>query len=145
MLLPISKRKQYVPIDSQIPENRIFGQYHTEHTSEMKTQIFKELSKENPKIWLILATIALGIGLNAPNNIHCRPPTTNEKYFQEIDMCGSSPKSVVGVGSLLRLQCTTTTMICLKIGRVWLRKSLIYVGKNHVFECSFLIILVLQN
>lgn len=87
------KGKQYVPIGSQVPENRVFGQYHTEYTCEMKTHILKQLSKENPKIRLILATIALGIGLNAPNVshiIHCRPPTTIEKYFQEIGRCGRS-------------------------------------------------------
>ena len=50
-----------------------------------------ELCKSNPKLRLVLATVALGMGLNAPSIsriIHCRPPTTLEKYMQEIGRAG---------------------------------------------------------
>ena len=38
-----------------------------------------------------MATVALGMDLNAPyiqRIIHCRPPTTMEKYMQEIGRAG---------------------------------------------------------
>ncbi|XP_033731720.1 ATP-dependent DNA helicase Q1-like [Pecten maximus] len=75
----------------QLPENRIFGQYHKDYTDDMKRHIVTELTKENPKIRLVLATVALGMGLNAPSIsqiIHCRPPTTIECYMQEIGRAG---------------------------------------------------------
>ena len=39
----------------------------------------------------MLATVALGMGLNSPSIttiIHARPPTTLEQYFQEIGRAG---------------------------------------------------------
>ncbi|XP_069108670.1 ATP-dependent DNA helicase RecQ-like [Argopecten irradians] len=74
-----------------IPENRIFAQYHKDYPDSMKQVILTELTKENPKIRLVLATVALGMGVNAPSVdriIHCRPPTTLEKYLQEIGRAG---------------------------------------------------------
>ena len=55
------KEDQY--IGDPIPENRIFGQFHT---SPMKQHIISELCKEVPIIRLVLATVALGMGLDAP-------------------------------------------------------------------------------
>ncbi|XP_046546635.1 ATP-dependent DNA helicase RecQ-like [Haliotis rubra] len=81
------KEKAYIPKESPIPENRIFAQYHKVYTDEMKTHIVSELRKYKPKISLVLATVALGMGLNAPSIrrvIHFQPPTTLVKYFQEI-------------------------------------------------------------
>ncbi|XP_033725210.1 ATP-dependent DNA helicase RecQ-like [Pecten maximus] len=57
----------------------------------MKKITIQELTKETPKVRLVLATVALGMGLNAPSVsriIHCRPPTTLEKYLQEIGRAG---------------------------------------------------------
>ncbi|OWF45327.1 ATP-dependent DNA helicase Q1 [Mizuhopecten yessoensis] len=74
-----------------VPENRIFGQYQKDYTDDMKRHIVTELTKENPKFRLVLATVALGMGLNAPSIsqiIHCRPPTTLERYMQEIGRAG---------------------------------------------------------
>lgn len=83
------KDDQY--IGDPIPENRIFGQYHKDYTTAMKLHIVTELKKEKPKLRLILATVALGMGLDAPGIVrivYCRPPTTLEKYFQEIGRAG---------------------------------------------------------
>lgn len=85
------KELQYHPPNVKIPENRLFAQYHTEYTPEMKTHIVQELKKEDPTLRLVLATVALGMGLNAPHIrriIHSRPPTTLEKYAQEIGRAG---------------------------------------------------------
>jgi ATP-dependent DNA helicase RecQ len=76
---------------TECPENRIFAQYHTDYSANMKTHILKELRELNPKIRLVFATVALGMGVNAPSItqiIHCRPPTTLEKYMQEIGRAG---------------------------------------------------------
>ncbi|CAC5402622.1 unnamed protein product [Mytilus coruscus] len=83
------KEEQY--IGQAVPENRIFGQFHKDYTSQMKQHILFELRKEEPKLRLVLATVALGMGLDAPGItriIHCRPPTTLEKYFQEVGRAG---------------------------------------------------------
>lgn len=74
-----------------IPENRIFAQYHYSYTERMKRYIVNEICKETSKIRFVLATVALGMGLNAPNIrriIHYKPPTTIEKYFQETGRAG---------------------------------------------------------
>ena len=66
--------------------NRCFAQFHSKITSESKEEIVRDMTKENPKIRLILATVALGMGINAPGVrrvIHIRPPTTLMAYFQE--------------------------------------------------------------
>lgn len=84
--------RAYTP-EEQIPENRIFGQYHKDYSDDMKLHIVTELSKSQPKLRLVFASVALGMGLNAPSIsqiIHFRPPTTLEKYFQEVGRAGRS-------------------------------------------------------
>jgi ATP-dependent DNA helicase RecQ len=74
-----------------IPQNRIFAQYHKDYPNTMKQLIVSELVKERSNLRLVLATVALGMDLNAPyiqRIIHCRPPTTMEKYMQEIGRAG---------------------------------------------------------
>ena len=69
-----------------IPENRIFAMYHQNYTEKLKDHIVKEISKPNSKIRLIFATVALGMGINAPEIrkvIHFKSPTSLEKYIQE--------------------------------------------------------------
>ena len=74
-----------------IPENRIFAQYHKEYTEKLKKFIVSEICREESKIRLIFATVALGMGLNVPSIrhvIHYKPPTCMEKYFQETGRAG---------------------------------------------------------
>lgn len=85
--------RAYFDRDDKTPENRMFAQYHKGYTPRMKTHIINELAKPNPRLRLVFATIALGMGLNAPaveRIIHFRPPTTLEKYLQEIGRAGRS-------------------------------------------------------
>lgn len=80
---------QYIGV--KVPENRLFGQYHKEYTEPMKKHIVSELCKSASKIRLVFATVSLGMGLNAPcirSVIHYKPPTSLEKYFQEIGRGG---------------------------------------------------------
>ena len=73
------------------PENRLFAQYQQVYTDAMKKHIVQELCKEESKIRIVFATVALGMGLNAPHIrevIHYKPPTSLEKYFQETGRAG---------------------------------------------------------
>lgn len=61
--------------------------YQKTEYSAMKTHVITELKKETPTLRLMFATVALGMGLDVrciTTKIHCRPPTTIEKYLQEI-------------------------------------------------------------
>lgn len=81
----------YSPKGDHCPENRLFAQYHKDYTDAMKTHILQELRKPKPKLRLVFATVALGMGLNAPSVtriFHFQPPTTLEKYMQEIGRAG---------------------------------------------------------
>lgn len=83
---------------SPVPENRLFGMYHKDYTPRMKSLIITELRKVNPVLRLVLATVALGMGLDAPSVsrvIHFRPPTNLEKYFQEIGRAGRKGQQAV--------------------------------------------------
>lgn len=74
-----------------IPENRVFAQYHREYTSSMKEHIVKELCKSDSKLRIVYATVALGMGLDAPHVrhvVHFKPPTSLERYFQETGRAG---------------------------------------------------------
>ncbi|XP_052216311.1 uncharacterized protein LOC127834484 isoform X2 [Dreissena polymorpha] len=87
--------RAYFPESSTLPEDRIVAQFHKDYTERMKIHIISELRKQNPKVRLVLATVALGMGLNAPSIatvIHMRPPTTLEKYMQEIGRAGRNGK-----------------------------------------------------
>lgn len=88
-----SEMKEYQYMGEPKPENRIFAQFHKDYTEAMKCHIISELKKENPTLRLVFATVALGIGLDArciTRIVHCRPPTTMEKYLQEIGRAGRS-------------------------------------------------------
>ena len=90
------EKLQYAPVGKEDPENRIFAKYHKDYTKKIKKKhIISELQKYDSKTRLVFATVALGIGLNAPNVnrvIHLTPPTTLEKYVQEVGRAGLSGK-----------------------------------------------------
>lgn len=68
------------------PENRLFAQYHAPQTAAIKEQILKELSTSASKVQVIIATVAMGVGLDIQavrHVIHVGPPCTAREYFQE--------------------------------------------------------------
>ena len=83
---------QYYPKGSlPIPENRLFAQFHSPQTSQMKDEILKQLCSEESRIRVIFATVALGMGVdihNIRNIIHITPPYTIQAYFQETGRAG---------------------------------------------------------
>ena len=71
--------------------SRLFGQFHSKITPESRSEIVAELIKQNPRIRLVLSTVALGMGLDAPSIrriVHIRPPSTLMQYFQETGRAG---------------------------------------------------------
>ena len=75
------------------PADRLFAQFHSPQTSNMKADILLEMLKESANIRVILATSALGMGVNLPyitQVIHIGPPSSLEAYIQEIGRAGRS-------------------------------------------------------
>ena len=74
---------QYYPEGSlSVPQNRLFGQFHSPQTSEMKDEILKQLCSEVSVIRVVFATVALGMGVDIKeirHIIHITPPKL--QYF----------------------------------------------------------------
>jgi len=47
-----------------MPENRLFAQFNTDYTEDKKKHIISDMSKKKTTTCLILATVALGMGIN---------------------------------------------------------------------------------
>ena len=57
--------KQYFPAGSMaIPENRLFAQFHSPQTKEMKDKVLKQLCSTHNGIRVVFATVALGMGVD---------------------------------------------------------------------------------
>jgi hypothetical protein len=55
---------QYYPQGSSpIPENRLFAQFHSPQTNEMKDQILRQLCSSESTVRVVFATVALGMVL----------------------------------------------------------------------------------
>ena len=55
---------QYFPAGSlAVPENRLFAQFHSPQTEEMKDEILKQLCSSKSTVRVVFATVALGMGL----------------------------------------------------------------------------------
>ena len=48
----------------QIPENRLFAQFHSPQTKEMKNEILNQLCSPQSIIRVVFATVALGMGVD---------------------------------------------------------------------------------
>jgi ATP-dependent DNA helicase RecQ len=87
---------QYFPIGSaRIPANRMFAQFHSPQTSEMKDEILKQLCSSRSTIRVVFATMAMGMGVDIPdirNVIHIVPPCNVKAYFQETGRAGRDGK-----------------------------------------------------
>ena len=50
----------------QILENRLFLQFHSPQTAEMKDQILQELGRSYSKLRVVFATVAMSMGVDIP-------------------------------------------------------------------------------
>jgi superfamily II DNA helicase RecQ len=82
--------RQYVG-ETRDPSSRLFVQFHAPQTNLMKKEIIHEMKRKDSRIRVIIATSALGMGVDAPcitHVIHIRPPSNIESYMQEIGRAG---------------------------------------------------------
>ena len=88
----ILKEKQYVPEGCpSIPENRLFGQFHSPQTDQMKEAILTQLCQPDSKCGVVFATMAMGMGVDIPcvrEVIHIGPPRSVREYYQEAGRAG---------------------------------------------------------
>lgn len=62
----LGNEQYYLARAEPSPENRIFAQYHAPQTDTMKNQILKELASPESKVRVIVATVAMVMGVDIP-------------------------------------------------------------------------------
>ena len=83
--------EQYHPLGSEpSPQKHLFNQFHRPTQEEQKSVI---LMLDGGVMRIIMATVAVGLGVNCPNverTIHCGCHETIEQYYQESGRGGRS-------------------------------------------------------
>ena len=100
---------QFYPIGApQIPQNRLFAQFHSPQTDKMKQfELISSNVSESCKRGVIFATVAFGMGVNSPcveRIIHFGVPELWRGFFK-------TEGELEEMGGLLQQLFTSTTMI----------------------------------
>jgi superfamily II DNA or RNA helicase len=60
--------EQYFPSGAtSIPANRLFAQFHSAQTNQMKEEILKQLCSGKSTVRVVFATVAIGMGVDIPD------------------------------------------------------------------------------
>ena len=93
--------RQYYPKGSlPTPENRLFAQFHSPQTKEMKDEILRQLCSSENTARVVFATVGLGGGVDIRcirKIIHVTAPYTIQAYFQETGRAGRDGESATAI------------------------------------------------
>ncbi len=110
--------KQYYPEGSlQIPENRLFVQFHASQTNQMKEQILRQVCSTTSTVRVVFATVAMGMGADVPSIrtvIHVGTPCSIKAYFQETGRAGRDGKPVHAILHFNNRDIAKTELVCKK-------------------------------
>jgi superfamily II DNA helicase RecQ len=71
---------QYYPQgSSETPENRLFAQFHSPQTKQMKEEVLKQLSSKKSTIRVVFASVALGMGVDIRDIRHTQFKSISRK------------------------------------------------------------------
>lgn len=77
----------YLPYTDKRSDNCLLGMYHANTLDKHQKRVLNELLKVDGVCRVVIATTALGMGINIPNVryvIHCGPPREIDDFLQEI-------------------------------------------------------------
>lgn len=100
-LYHVGPASYYPPGAAEVSDNRLFGMYHSCTPQYNKDVILESLRNPKSVVWVVFATVALGMGINLQDVntiIHYGAPRSLEDYFQESGRggrSGSDARSVV--------------------------------------------------
>ena len=84
-------QQYYPPGCAAVPKNRLFAQFHSPQTDDMKDEILKQLTSSKSTVRIVFATVAMGMGVDIKSIrqvIHIGPPRSVREYFQETGRAG---------------------------------------------------------
>ena len=126
----LGKEQYFPPGSPEAPCNRLFAQFHSPQSRDMKQEIFSEITKDNPTQRLLLVTIAFGMGIDPPSVkrvIHFGVPRKMEHYQQETGRAGRTgepataslfyngndiAKNIDGMDNIMRTFCVNPDSRC---------------------------------